>query len=565
MPAELLSFFRPAVSVRGDWSSQEIAEFYRVEAALVQAGLSVFVDRGVSDEGDPWFVFCRATDGEVIVHFARINGDYLIVADSIGRPIRGPNFRQALTEFVAVNPTLIPIPSSRGAKLMLHPASLLAAVVATALYHMSGTEAVASTLDPAAADGTHSPTHHTPSFELASASSFDPDRKWSDRQVAAIVGAMIALAATEYSDSVKEIVSNLGSTILTTENDHIVLPHSLVAAASPITDLDGKVWTAGTLDAHDSRILFDNFILSGGGQAVDGQFQVSSNDGLSLKLPASTTASNSQETSAVEHWWSSLFHSSDSSDARPLAWTETPTSFPNDANVKGSDQFAIALLLPSSSGAGSPSAGDAKPADPNHLNSSLGSSSPVTTSQTYDAQTALALVNNELNAANRTAPEISLNGNLSVQDVISHGVADVFGSASPVTLVAVVGHGDGLDGGPIATTAVSQSGSFASDSPVTISPQPATSLASVSAAGPTITQPTSAPQPYSAAAGEMLHAFVAQNNFEILSSDNHVVFFDTNASDFSPSPDFVNQTWFYSDGSTISIVGVVHHSPAPTA
>jgi len=26
MPAELLSFFRPAVSVRGDWSSQEIAD-----------------------------------------------------------------------------------------------------------------------------------------------------------------------------------------------------------------------------------------------------------------------------------------------------------------------------------------------------------------------------------------------------------------------------------------------------------------------------------------------------------------------------------------------------------
>ena len=77
MAAELLSFFRPAKSVSGDWSTQEIAEFYRVEAALVQAGASVCVDRGVSDEGDPWFVFCRAVDGEVIVHFARIAGEAL--------------------------------------------------------------------------------------------------------------------------------------------------------------------------------------------------------------------------------------------------------------------------------------------------------------------------------------------------------------------------------------------------------------------------------------------------------------------------------------------------------
>src|ERR1700686_5301122 len=102
MAAELLSFFRPAKSVSGDWSSQEIAEFYRVEAALVQAGVSVFVDRGVSDEGDPWFVFCRSADGEVIVHFARISGNYLIAADSIGRPVQGPDFRKVLADFVAI-------------------------------------------------------------------------------------------------------------------------------------------------------------------------------------------------------------------------------------------------------------------------------------------------------------------------------------------------------------------------------------------------------------------------------------------------------------------------------
>src|ERR1700722_1745920 len=114
MPAELLSFFRPAVAISGDWSSQEIAEFYRVEAALVQAGVRVFVDRGVTDEGDPWFVFCRETDGEVIVHFARINGNYLIAAESIGPPIRGPDFRSAMAQLGSRNITANPIWSSSG-------------------------------------------------------------------------------------------------------------------------------------------------------------------------------------------------------------------------------------------------------------------------------------------------------------------------------------------------------------------------------------------------------------------------------------------------------------------
>ena len=549
MAAELLSFFRPAVSVSGDWSSQEIAEFYRVEAALVQAGVSVFVDRGVSDEGDPWFVFCRATDGEVIVHFARINGNYLIVADSIGQPLRGPDFRKVLADFVAINPTLIPIPRPSGAKLMMHPASLLAAVVATALYQMSGTEAVASTLDPVAVDGTHSPTHHAPSFGILA--SFDADRKWSDWQVAAVVGAMIALA--EYSDSGNEIFSNLASTILDTANDHIVLPHSIIADASPISDLDGKVSIAGTLDVYDAHILFDNFILSGGGQAVSQQFQISSNDGLLQKFSASTTVST-QGSSADEHWWTSLIHGGDN-DPRHLARTDTSTSFSSDANVKGTDQSALVFSTPSGPGASAP----ASVVDPSHSNSALGSSSPdhtVVASQTSDAQTAVVFVNNELNVVNKTAPQIILSGNLSVLDIIGHGTSDVFGSALPSTVLAVAGHSEGLDGGQVATTAVPQSGSSASSNSAVVS------TASVSPTqSPAPSQQATTYEPFNAAANEILDAFVRQNNFEVLTSNNNVVLFDTKTSDFS-SHDFVTRTWSMSDGSTISVVGIVPHNLA---
>ena len=545
MAAELLSFFRPAVAISGDWSSQEIAEFYRVEAALVQAGVRVFVDRGVTDEGDPWFVFCRETDGEVIVHFARINGNYLIAAESIGPPIRGSDFRNALAEFVAINPTLIPLPSARGAKLMLHPASLLAVVVATALYHMSGTEAVASSLDPVAVDAKHSPIHGSVSLETSGEVSVDTNRKWSDWQIAAVVGAMIALAATEYSDSTKETFFNLASKILDTTNDHIVLAHSVVADASPVPDLDGKVWTHGTLDLNDAHILFDISILSGGGLAVGQQLQIGSNDGLSQKLSTSATI---QDSAAGDHWWTALIHGGNNAP-QFLAWTDTSSSISSDANAKGADQ--LALVFPAPSGQGGPP--PTSLVDLGHSNSAGGSSSPdhpVTTSETFDTQTAVVYVNSELNAANKIAPLISLSGNLSVQGVISHGASDVLGSALPSPVVEAAGHSDGSGGVPVATT-------VASASPVVGSTASPPQSTAPSLQGTTY-------EPFNAAAGEILDAFVRQNTFEVLTSNNNVVLFDTHAADFS-GPDFISRTWSMSDGSTISIVGTVPHSLAASA
>ena len=39
-------------------------------------------ERGLSDEGDPWFAFCRPDDGEVIVHIAQIGGVYVLAGPS---------------------------------------------------------------------------------------------------------------------------------------------------------------------------------------------------------------------------------------------------------------------------------------------------------------------------------------------------------------------------------------------------------------------------------------------------------------------------------------------------
>jgi collagen type I alpha len=82
----VISFFRPAPTTQGDWSQQELAEFYRVEAALIRAGMRITSEQGLSDEAEPWFVFCRL-DGEAIMHFARIDGSYVVSSEALDHPI----------------------------------------------------------------------------------------------------------------------------------------------------------------------------------------------------------------------------------------------------------------------------------------------------------------------------------------------------------------------------------------------------------------------------------------------------------------------------------------------
>jgi hypothetical protein len=127
----VLSFLRRAPLDR-DWTQQELAEFYRVESALLQAGLSVITDRGVSDEGEPWFVFCRADNEEVIAHFARINGEYVVVSNIYSGAARGRDFRLLVRQMLDMQPGMLPVRRQQGRKIYLHPAALLTALLASA-------------------------------------------------------------------------------------------------------------------------------------------------------------------------------------------------------------------------------------------------------------------------------------------------------------------------------------------------------------------------------------------------------------------------------------------------
>ncbi len=147
--AQVFSFVRRRAPP--DWSAQDIAEFYRVEAMLVQSGLRVVSARGVTDEGDPWFVFCRADDDEVIIHFARIDGRYVISSPAYCGNADGYDFRALVRDMIERHPVLRPKPT--GNNLFLHPAALLVMLVASA-FLKSGHAAEAASSHGAAIGGT---------------------------------------------------------------------------------------------------------------------------------------------------------------------------------------------------------------------------------------------------------------------------------------------------------------------------------------------------------------------------------------------------------------------------
>jgi len=116
---------------RAGWTNDELAELYRVEHALRQAAFAVETDAGVSDEGDPWFVFCHP-DGQVVVHIARIDGLYHLFCLTLLEPLTGTSFVALTKAYVSTLPKPQAIPPGSG--VIAHPSALLSLLVAAAMF-----------------------------------------------------------------------------------------------------------------------------------------------------------------------------------------------------------------------------------------------------------------------------------------------------------------------------------------------------------------------------------------------------------------------------------------------
>ena len=126
---------------RKDWSNQELAYLFRVRELLSGAGVPVETLLGVTDEGDPWFLFCHL-NGDVFIHMARIDGWYVLDSPNVARPLRGLDFNGLIADFTddalparsteaAEERTQRVVQLTRGGKVRLHPSAMLAALIWT--------------------------------------------------------------------------------------------------------------------------------------------------------------------------------------------------------------------------------------------------------------------------------------------------------------------------------------------------------------------------------------------------------------------------------------------------
>ena len=123
-----------------DWSNQELATLFRVKRLLDAAGVRSDIDRGITDEGDPWFVFCDPK-GEVFIHLCRINGTYLLDSPNVAAPLAGRDFNELIESFTQqkllnrddqpnlANHRLVRLKGD--GKVFMHPSTMLAALIWT--------------------------------------------------------------------------------------------------------------------------------------------------------------------------------------------------------------------------------------------------------------------------------------------------------------------------------------------------------------------------------------------------------------------------------------------------
>lgn len=129
-----------------DWSNQELADLYRAHSLIQSAQPGLECDRGISDEGDPWFLI-GDEKGDVLVHICRIKGTYILDSVALPKALHGKDFNALIEDFLttvageqaqdaeaAQEPANV-VRLARGGTVCLHPSMMIAALVWTLLMN----------------------------------------------------------------------------------------------------------------------------------------------------------------------------------------------------------------------------------------------------------------------------------------------------------------------------------------------------------------------------------------------------------------------------------------------
>jgi len=518
--ANVLSLFR---SQTKDWSQQELAEFYRVESALLQGGLAVVTQRGVSDEGDPWFVFCRQDNDDVIVHFARIDHQYVVVSSAFSGTARGQDFQSLIRALLNAHPFMLPR-NAPSPKIFLHPAALLIALVATSFVASSDKDSVQTI------------SHH--GDEKDSFLQFFKRADFAALSAVAIVAAWIE----HYAESNFKLVQD-AMLLHNNESNSDLLAHHLQSVDN--SDSFASVLTFFAIETHANHNAGGDVF----GQTLNSEL-ASNGDRGSVAVPVEYLSSTSQFllTDGLEKATGSNgifgFLASDKIDFAKFNQGDL-TLNEGDAIVAPSQIWHVVSQNQPTSAATSNAESSLAATSSETSSSGSGSVFPVST---YAAHIVAGELNSNLNLSVATLSP----GQLAPADNIQQTLLQIGFDPSQL---------HGAASSPASVSPEDNTSGTKANSPVLIAAPADSSQIVAPSSNPAPSPPVSSQflvgGSFDSQATQTLVAFIHDTtNIEVAISGSNVMVIDASLIHTSIT-NFSVETWTMSDGSTISIVGTI--------
>ncbi|KJV10378.1 hypothetical protein VZ95_05310 [Elstera litoralis] len=231
--AKIIPFVpRAQVRVGPPWSTAELGELFRVAHVLRQSGMMVETDMGLSDEGDPWFVFYNSQTEDVIAHFARINGEIMVHGLSANGLVSGVDLSDVIRRLKPVQAMESQQKSQAERSVVFHPFMLLVAFVAASFLATEESQAASGPLKAGEA-GDH---------RAADATKIKAD--WIDRAMTLLNSKGKDRADAGASDAPGSRKMSAGET--TTQ--HSMALAMLAAAITQANQIDNAEFTADAID-----------------------------------------------------------------------------------------------------------------------------------------------------------------------------------------------------------------------------------------------------------------------------------------------------------------------------
>lgn len=185
----------PAGPASPGWGTQERAEIVRAAALLGNRLGPLETADGLTDRGEPWAVLAEAETGEVVAHFARIDGRFVASLPQHGITLDDAEFRRAVDRTLAAGTEAeradLQDSERRQARIVSlferGPAAIALALAAQEVFDQFVSEALAAAPAPRASDEVGS--EDRPALLLPVAAERAPPERVADLTAGVLMGA----------------------------------------------------------------------------------------------------------------------------------------------------------------------------------------------------------------------------------------------------------------------------------------------------------------------------------------------------------------------------------------